>query len=68
MLAVLVRLLKCRARAVRCNALTAKLHRDFVRFGIGAFDSSTSGVDCDSYLLNDPAFLVVETTQKCAST
>ena len=66
-LAVLVRLLKGGAGAVRGNALTAEAYRHFIRLGSGAFDAPLRVRLVQADVVDDFALFVVEAAQKRAS-
>jgi hypothetical protein len=65
--AVLPRFLKRRAGAVRGDSLAAQPDRHLVRVGVRAFDAAARRRIVDAYVLDDLALLVVETSQKRAS-
>jgi hypothetical protein len=65
--AVLTGLLESWARAVRGDAFAAQADRYLVRVGVRAFDAAARGRIVDADVLDDLALLVVETSQKRAS-
>jgi hypothetical protein len=67
-LAMLIRLLKRGAGAVRLDSLAAESHRHFVGIRIGTLDFASSGFVIDGDLLNDPALFIVKPTQESSRT
>jgi hypothetical protein len=67
-LAVLARLGKRGARAIRLNAFWRQIDADGVRVGVGALDSALGARLGDLHVLHDPPPGVVEPAQKRSST
>jgi hypothetical protein len=65
-LAVLIRLLKGRAGAVRGDAFATQADRHFIRLGIGAFDPALRVRLVQADVVDDLALFVVEAAQKRA--